>query len=94
MRLLGMTAVLAVSALLSGCGGKTMMVSEPRSAADCPTGPGARCDIAVQRGSTYRCDAGTFDVTPDLVKLRGGNPVNLKWDLPDGTGSAPTMASS
>jgi hypothetical protein len=32
----------------------------------------------------YTCETGSFDVTPDLVNLRGGKPVNFKWELPDG----------
>ena len=81
LRLIALTA--AAAALLAGCPNTVMVPADARSA-DCATGPGARCDVAIRAGSTYACDVGRFDVSPDVVNLRGGKPVNMFWSLPDG----------
>ena len=50
--------------------------------ATCSTSnPGAQCNVAIREGSQYRCELGTFDVSPDMLELRGGRPVNIFWSL-------------
>ena len=50
------------------------------AAATCDTSSGAaRCDVAIRPGSAYRCEIGSFDITPELLTLRGGRPVNIFW---------------
>ena len=78
-----MTTLVAVIGLAS-CAQPTMMPSREVSTANCDTGPGARCTVAIRSGSTYSCGVGRFDVSPDVVQLRGGKPVNFFWELPDG----------
>jgi hypothetical protein len=83
VRLIALTLLAAIA--LAGCP-STMMVPADARSADCGTGPGARCNIDIRAGSKYSCDFGRFDVDPDVVNLRGGQPVNIIWSLPTGFG--------
>lgn len=76
-------AVSAVAVgLLAACP-MPVIVPDSVRAADCSTGPGARCDVAIRTGGRYVCDAGRFDVDPDYIRMRGTRPVNVMWTLPD-----------
>ena len=74
-------AILAGSLLLA-C---APMPPSPRPGAlsmDCNTAaPGAQCNVSIAPGTQYRCELGTFDVSPDVLRLTGGNAVPIFWKL-------------
>lgn len=83
MRFRTIASATAALIVLAGCPNTVMVPAELRSV-DCRTGPGARCDVAVRPGRTYTCETGRFDVDPDYLRMRGGQPVSMIWRLPDG----------
>lgn len=89
MRTGWMMAIAATAISLAGCA-PMLMRGEPKSTAECQTGTAAPCPIEIVRNDAsgkYSCGGlGTFDVKPDLLVLKGGQPVDIRWTLPDGFG--------
>ncbi|MEO8484701.1 MAG: hypothetical protein ABI585_00040 [Betaproteobacteria bacterium] len=86
MKRKAITLVLAVGAVLFGCG--PMPVRAPLDAAwtRCNTGgSGPRCDIRIvaDNSGPYSCGLGRFRVEPDFLELVGNRPVNIQWELSD-----------
>jgi hypothetical protein len=83
-----MTACVAATIVLGGCASPFMRV-EPASTAECDTSKAERCEIQITRNDAsgkYSCGLGKFDVKPDLLVLKGGQPVDITWTLSSGFG--------
>lgn len=80
-------AATTLAAALAGCAHFGVGVPVDARWIACDTSPpGARCDVRISRdaGGAYSCALGRFRVDPDYLELRGGRPVNIQWELPDG----------